>query len=49
MEEMLADMQSHMQFLEAQYRGRQEDVISLQVIQDFLFILALPHVFGLQV
>ncbi|PZC77699.1 hypothetical protein B5X24_HaOG203066 [Helicoverpa armigera] len=30
MEEMIAEMQSHLQFLEAQYRGRQEDVISLQ-------------------
>ncbi|KAJ8736758.1 hypothetical protein PYW07_000029 [Mythimna separata] len=30
MEEMLADMRSRLQFLESQYRGRQEDVISLQ-------------------
>ncbi|XP_026745239.1 alpha-1,3-mannosyl-glycoprotein 4-beta-N-acetylglucosaminyltransferase A [Trichoplusia ni] len=30
MEEMLAGMQSHLQFLETQYRGRHEDVITLQ-------------------
>ncbi|KAJ8738042.1 hypothetical protein PYW08_000637 [Mythimna loreyi] len=30
MEEMLADMRSRLQFLESQYRGRQEDVITLQ-------------------